>query len=226
MHFTPQAIWASTTLPVKIVLLTMLIMAIWCIYVAIERGLAYKKAEAQSRALAEAVTGALGKGDIGGALALTQAEEYEFAYLGALLRAGLTEFHARPDRDGIQAVERALDRVSIDESTALKKGFNLLASTGATAPFVGLVGTIFGIINAFQGMGESGGGDLAAISTGIAEALVATAIGITVALIGVWLFNYFNARAEKITNDMAIASEILVDWCEKHILPPFEKTAK
>jgi biopolymer transport protein ExbB/TolQ len=96
----------------------------------------------------------------------------------------------------------------------------MLATTGSTAPFVGLVGTIFGIINAFQMMGEAGGGDLAAISSGIAEALITTAIGISVAILGVWLFNYFTAKIDEITNDMQVSVQELLDWCEKQILPP------
>jgi biopolymer transport protein ExbB/TolQ len=98
----------------------------------------------------------------------------------------------------------------------------MLATTGATAPFVGLVGTIFGIINAFQSMGEAGGGDLSAISSGIAEALITTAIGISVAILGVWLFNYFTAKIDGITDDMQVSVQEFVDWCQKQILPEYE----
>ena len=97
---------------------------------------------------------------------------------------------------------------------------NILATTGSTAPFVGLVGTIFGIINAFQMMGEAGGGDLGAISAGIAEALITTALGIAVAIIGVWLFNYFNGKIDEITDDMSVSVQEFLDWCEKQVLPP------
>ena len=101
---------------------------------------------------------------------------------------------------------------------------NMLATTGATAPFVGLVGTIFGIINAFQMMGEAGGGDLGAISSGIAEALITTAIGISVAILGVWLFNYFNGKIDEITNDMAVSVQEFLDWCEKQVIPPIDSS--
>ena len=69
-------------------------------------------------------------------------------------------------------------------------------------------------------MGEAGGGDLAAISSGIAEALITTAIGISVAILGVWLFNYFNGKIDEITNDMSNSVLELLDWCEKQLLPP------
>jgi biopolymer transport protein ExbB/TolQ len=221
MHFTPQALWAATGTPVRVVLLVMMLMAVWCFYVAIERTIALAKARKQSRLLAEAVAGPLSNANAAEALAICEKEEYAESYLGHMLAGGLTEFSARKDKYGIEAAERALDRVSVTESQSLRKGMNMLATTGATAPFVGLVGTIFGIINAFQMMGEAGGGDLAAISSGIAEALITTAIGITVAIIGVWLFNYFNGKIDEITNDMSVSVQELLDWCEKQILPPF-----
>ena len=222
MHFTPQELWAATGTPVRIVLLIMMLMAVWCIYVAVERTIALAKARKQSRLLAEAVAGPLSEANSGEALAVCEKEEFENAYLGHMLVGGLKEFNARPDKYGIEAVERALDRVTITETQALRKGMNMLATTGATAPFVGLVGTIFGIINAFQMMGEAGGGDLAAISSGIAEALITTAIGISVAILGVWLFNYFNGQVEEITNDMGVSVQELLDWCEKQIIPPMD----
>jgi len=221
MHFTPQELWAATGTPVRIVLAVMMIMAIWCIFVAVERTIALHKARKQSRALAEAVAAPLQASNASEALSVCQKEEYELSYLGHMLLGGLTEFSGRPDKHGIEAAERSLERTAIAETQSLRKGMNMLATTGATAPFVGLVGTIFGIINAFQMMGEAGGGDLGAISSGIAEALITTAIGISVAILGVWLFNYFNGKIDEITNDMANSSLELLDWCEKQILPPF-----
>ena len=79
---------------------------------------------------------------------------------------------------------------------------NILATTGATAPFVGLVGTIFGIINAFSQIGSAGGGDLMTLAPAIGEALITTAFGIMVALVGVWIFNYFTGFTDKIINQI------------------------
>jgi biopolymer transport protein ExbB/TolQ len=222
MHFTPQALWAATGTPVRIVLALMMIMAVWCIYVAIERTLALAKARKQSRALAEALAGPMSSGDSEAALKLCVQEAYQVSYLGRMLQAGLVEFVARPDEHGIDSAVRGIERVSITEGASLRKGLNMLATTGATAPFVGLVGTIFGIINAFQSMGEAGGGDLSAISSGIAEALITTAIGISVAILGVWLFNYFTAKIDGITDDMQVSVQEFVDWCQKQILPEYE----
>lgn len=223
MVFTPQELWASTGTPVRLVIFVMLMMAVWCIYVTIERLIALNRARGQSRALAAEISGLLGKGDGRAALEVIRNEKYKAAYLGHLLLAGLAEFVARSDRHGIDATSRALDRATIVEGADLKKGLNILATTGATAPFVGLVGTIFGIINSFAGMAESGGGGLAAVSGGIAEALVTTAIGIMVAIMGVWMFNYFTAQIDAITNDMNVSIQELMDWCEKQLLKSSER---
>ena len=224
MHFTPQELWAATGTPVRVVLIVLMAMAIWCFYIAIERAIALAKARKQSRLLAEEVAAPLQAANAAEALAVCQKDIYAEAYLGHMLTSGLTEFAARQDKYGIEAAERALEMVSVTESQSLRKGMDMLATTGATAPFVGLVGTIFGIINAFQMMGEAGGGDLAAISSGIAEALITTAIGITVAIIGVWLFNYFNGKIDEITNDMSVSVQELLDWCEKQVIPAPGKT--
>jgi biopolymer transport protein ExbB/TolQ len=226
MEFTPQELWTHTGTPVRLVILVMLGMAIWCLWVAIDRMLFLGKGRKQSRTLADAIGGLLGAGDLAGALALVQKEEFKASYLGHLLQAGLKEFHARPDRLGIDSAQRAIERASITEGADLRRGLNILATTGATAPFVGLVGTIFGIINAFAGMAEAGGGGLGAVSAGIAEALVTTAIGITVAILGVWLFNFFTARIEAITNDMTGSMQEFLDFCEKRVAPAFGVDSK
>lgn len=218
MEFSFQEIYESTSLPVIIVIVVMLLMAVGSVYVAVDRTIALMRARAQSRRLAEAISESLASGDTAGALLIAKKPEFKAAYLGHMLIAGLQEFDDRPDSHGVEAVGRALERISITEGADLRKGLNILATTGSTAPFVGLVGTILGIINAFKGMAESGSGGLASVSAGIAEALITTAIGITVAIIGVWMFNFFTAWIDAITNDMQVSTQELIDWCEKRVL--------
>ncbi len=222
MEFTPQYIWSHMGLPVRTIMFVILIMAIGSVFVAIERSWALHTARKQSRLLAEELGPLMAKADTGAALALAQETRFKRSYLGHMLIAGLKEFNMRPDKYGIAAVERSLERVSISEGADLNKGMAILATTGSTAPFVGLVGTIFGIINAFAGMAEAGSGGISAVAGGIAEALVATAIGIAVALLGVWLYNFFNNVIENIVNDMTMSTQELLDWCHKQILPPLE----
>lgn len=225
MDLTPQHIWASMGVPAKMVVFTLLIMLFWSVYVAIERTLLFMKARRQSRDLAEAIGKPLGQGNLEGALKVAKDEAYKASYLATVLRAGLAELAARPDRHGVDAVKRVLDRVSTQENAALRKGLNVLATTGSTAPFVGLVGTIMGIINAFTMMSKEGGGDLTAISGGIAEALVTTAVGIAVAIVAIWVYNYFNAVLDDISKDVETSTKELIDWSEKEILRRAEQQA-
>ncbi len=218
MSFSFEEIWAHMGVVALTVIATLFIMSIASVYVAIERSITYWKARTQSRLLAEAIMGPLGKQDIAGALKLAKDEAYKFSYLGHMLEAGLTELSQRFDGYGRDAAHRAMERAAMRETLDLKKGTAILATVGSTAPFVGLVGTVFGIINAFAGMAESGSGGLASVSGGIAEALVTTALGIAVAIVGVWLFNYFNNRAEHIINDMTVSVQEFGDWIEKVIV--------
>lgn len=218
-------IWNQAAMPVKVVIGTMVAMGLGSTYVAIERTIALTRSRSKSRQLAETIGPEFAKGDAAKALELAQGEAFDGAYLSRTIRAGLKEFVDRPDRHGIEAAERALQRAHLDEDANLRKGFGILATTGATCPFVGLVGTIFGIIGAFQTMAE-GGGDLDKLLVPIAEALIATAIGIAVAILGVWLFNLFNTIVGAIIKDITTSELELVDWFEKQVAPAAESAAK
>src|SRR6266542_4174175 len=112
----------------------------------------------------------------------------------------------------INSVERAVEREMLIVAAELKRGLGVLATVGATAPFVGLLGTVMGIVNAFTGMAASGSGGLAAISAGIAEALITTAFGLLVAIPAVWLYNYFQTKIENLTVEMTYTSKEFVDF--------------
>lgn len=223
--FDLKHMFASMGAPAWVVVITLLGMLVFSVYVAIERTLLFRKARAQSRAVAEAITKPLGAGDVDTAAKVARGDTYSMSYLAAVLKAGLGEFAARPDKHGVEAVKRVLDRVALQENSALRKGLNVLATVGSTAPFVGLVGTIFGIISAFQVMSQEGGGDLTAISGGISEALVTTAVGIAVAIVAIWVYNYFNAVLDDIAKDIDTSSKELIDWCEKESLRRYEQQA-
>ena len=225
MEFDLVEIWHQATLPVKSVIVTMNAMGVGSVFVAIERGIALTRSRNASRALAASVGKHFAEGNASEALKVAQQDEFKVGYLARTLQAGLKEFVNRPDRHGIEAAERALQRAHIDEDASLRRGFGILATTGATCPFVGLVGTIFGIIGAFQSM-ASGGGDLDKLLVPIAEALVATAIGIAVAIVGVWLFNLFTAIVGSITKDITTSELELIDWFEKQVVNSTEAAAK
>lgn len=225
MEMTPQHLWESMGVPAKIVFFTLLAMLIASVYVLVERGMLYLKARGQSRGVGGAIAASLKDWNLEGARKIAAAPEYKASYLAALLNAGLAELAIRSDAHGVEALKRALEKVQLEENARLRTGMNILATVGSTAPFVGLVGTIFGIINAFAVMAKVGGGDLTAISGGIAEALVTTAVGIAVAIVGVWIYNYYNAVLDDITKDMQTASQELVDWAEKYVLRQAESRA-
>ena len=94
----------------------------------------------------------------------------------------------------------------------LKKGVSSLATIGSTAPFVGLLGTVVGVITAFQGIAATGSGGLGAVSAGISEALVETALGLVVAIPAVWFYNYLTGRIEYFNVEMDNSSSELVDY--------------
>jgi len=222
MDLSISEIISSISAPVWVVIIVMVIMVLWSVYVSVVPLTFKKKATNQSRDLASALAKPLSAGDAKGALAIAKKPEYAESYLGHLMAPALQEWTARPDKYGIEAVSRAMERASIIEGQALRKGLAVLATTGSTTPFVGLVGTIMGIINSFQGMAESGGGGIAGVSAGIAEALITTAIGISIAIIGVWMYNLFNGKVEKISNDMTVSAQEFLDWAEKQVLPPYQ----
>ncbi len=225
LDLSPQAVWASMGLPARLVLITMNLMLVACVYVAIERVLYFMSARGQSRALAEAIGAPLKKGDLDGAIKLAGSPAYAKAYLAAIVGAALKQYAARTDKHGIAAADRAIESVTLEEGSALRKGMNILATTGSTTPFVGLVGTIFGIINAFGTMKAEGGADIASLSGAIGEALVSTAVGIAVAIVAIWIYNYFNAVIDDILKDVTVSTHELRDFFEKDALRRSESAA-
>jgi biopolymer transport protein TolQ len=95
---------------------------------------------------------------------------------------------------GIENIARALRRATTSEITRLEKYVTFLATTGSTTPFIGLFGTVWGIMNAFKGIGESGSASLAVVAPGISEALIATAIGLVAAIPAVMAYNHFQHK--------------------------------
>jgi biopolymer transport protein ExbB/TolQ len=124
----------------------------------------------------------------------------------------------------INSAERAVERQSLIVLSELKRGMGILATVGATAPFVGLLGTTMGVVNAFTGMALTGSGGLAAISAGIAEALITTAFGLAVAIPAVWLYNYFQTRIDNITVEIVYTSKELIDYLIKSVGSEFGRS--
>ncbi len=224
--FTMAEIWQHSGLLAKSVIVMLVGMLIGSTLISIERLLAFGKATRQSMELRAAIVPHLQSGDISAALKVSQDEAYKVSYLGAILRAGLSELDLRLDRYGIDNAKMSVEKTVGQELSKLRSYLPVLATVGSTAPFVGLFGTTFGVINAFQGMASAGGSGLATISAGISEALITTAVGIGVAVVGVWLYNYFNNRVEKVAEELNSSEVDFLVWAEKQIQGPVDVAAK
>ena len=199
----------------KGVVVVMFIMSAWSIGVMIDRFLAFKAAKDQSRQFAPAVAGALREGKLDEAIKI--ADRYKKSHLAKVVVAGLQEFRAHQlssDISGeqIEASKRALERAEAIVGAELKRGVSSLATIGSVGPFVGLFGTVVGIINAFKGIASSKSTGLGAVAGGISEALVTTAFGLFVAIPAVMMFNYFTNKLEAFNVEMGNSASELIDY--------------
>jgi biopolymer transport protein ExbB/biopolymer transport protein TolQ len=215
VSFDLVSMWKAMGIPAKAVVVLMFIMSAWSIGVMIDRWIAYRAARKQSRVFAPAVALALKDGKIDEAISI--AEQNKRSHLAKVVTAGLQEFQAHQGSteisgETIEASKRALERASAIVHAELKRGVSSLATIGSTAPFVGLFGTVLGIINAFHGIASAKATGLAAVAGGIAEALVTTAFGLFVAVPAVWMFNYFTNRIDGFDVEMENSSSELIDY--------------
>jgi biopolymer transport protein ExbB len=208
------SMWNQMEWPAKTVVITMIVMSIWSFGVMFDRWIAFSAARKQSRLLVPAVAGALREGKLDEAVKI--ADRYPKSHLAKVMVAGLQEFqaHQKGDISGeeIEASKRALERAEAIVHAEMKRGISTLATIASSAPFVGLLGTVVGIIHAFQGISSEKSTGLGAVAGGISEALVTTAIGLLVAIPAVWMFNYFSNRVEAFDVEMGNSSSELIDY--------------
>ncbi len=207
-------IWADTGLVNRGIVIFLILMSVASLWVAIWKWLQFRKMATATRQFAPAFSSALESENIPEALAL--ADQYPNSHVARVLGESLREVapllnDQRAAGAAIVSCERSVEREQILLANELKSGLGILATIGATAPFVGLLGTTLGIVNSFMGMAEHGGG-LEAVSSGIAEALIATAIGLIAAIPAVWLYNYFTARLDTLFSELAYAGREMIDW--------------
>jgi biopolymer transport protein ExbB/TolQ len=201
------------------VAIVLLIMSFWSVGVAIERIYTYSQARKQSKLYAPQVAKHLKDGRLKEAIALSASKDYRYSHLAKVVQAGLQEYQFQQESGGtlnrddvLDTVRRSIQRATALTASDLKKGVNTLATIGSTAPFVGLLGTVVGVINAFTGIASTGSGGIGAVSKGISEALVETALGLFVAIPAVWFYNYLTSRLEYFNVEMDNSSSELVDY--------------
>ena len=206
-------------LPVRILMGILAIMSMWSMGVFFERLFTFTQAGKQSKMFAPQAAKHLRDGRLKDAIAISQSKNYKYSHLGKVVLAGLQEYQFQKESgvelardDLVDAVRRSIQRASALTAADLKKGMGSLATIGATAVFVGLLATTLGVINAFQGIAATGSGGLGAVSAGISEALVGTAVGLFVAIPAVWFYNYLTGRIEFFNVEMDNSSSELVDY--------------
>jgi biopolymer transport protein ExbB/TolQ len=211
--------WGNMGSVARVVAFILVAMSMLSVGVAIERYYTFMQARKQSKLYAPQVAKHMKDGRLKDALSVSQAKTYQYSHLAKVVLAGLQEYQFQQDAGGsltrddiVDTTRRAIQRAAALTSNDLKKGIPSLATIGATAPFVGLLGTVVGVINAFHGIATTGSGGIAAVSGGISEALVETALGLVVAIPAVWLYNYFTGRLEYFNVEMDNSSSELVDY--------------
>jgi biopolymer transport protein ExbB/biopolymer transport protein TolQ len=199
----------------KAVVFLLLIMSVWSLAVMIDRALYFSAARKQSREFAPKVAGALKEGRLDEAIKV--ADRSKKSHLAEVVTAGLQEFRnygsgGTVTEDQVEASQRALERSEAIVHAKLKRGLGGLATIGSTAPFIGLFGTVIGILDAFQAIATTKTSGIGAVAGGISEALVTTAFGLFVAIPAVMAFNYFTNRVEAFDVEMDNSSSELVDY--------------
>ena len=215
VRFNLLSMWEHMGWPARAVAIILLLMSIWSIGIMTDRWLAFYATRKQSRRFAPMVAGALREGKLDEAI--RAAERNKKSHLARVVTSGLREIRdagalAEIAGASIEASKRALDRAESIVHAELERGLSSLATIASTAPFVGLLGTVIGIIDAFATIQEQQGTGMTAVSGGISEALVTTALGLFVAIPAVMMFNYFTAKIKAFDVEMDNSSSELVDY--------------
>jgi biopolymer transport protein ExbB/biopolymer transport protein TolQ len=202
------------------VVIVLFVMSIYSITIMVDKTRSFRAARNQSRSFLPEFVDHLKRADFKGAVDTSR--KYKSSHLAKVVIAGLLEFindegEFKDRHDLVNACGRALDRSNALTSAEMKQGLGALATIGSTAPFIGLLGTVTGIIAAFQGIATTGSGGIAAVSAGIAEALIATAFGLFVAIPAVMAFNYFTGVLERFQVEMSNSSAELMDFFLKKL---------
>ncbi|HVP59321.1 MAG TPA: MotA/TolQ/ExbB proton channel family protein [Myxococcaceae bacterium] len=216
MQFTLTDLWHHMGLFARLIVAVLGIMSVASLVVMAERLIVFNRSRTESRNFAEKMANTLSKNDLM-TVAGTKVGD-KVGHLGRVIGAGLNALRLSTDKDKdlqVESVARALERQAQREVQSLKRGLGLLATVGSTAPFVGLLGTVMGIVNAFQSMALTGSGGLGTVSAGIAEALITTAFGLLVAIPAVMAYNYLQGWVDARAVDISESSNEFLDLVAK-----------
>jgi biopolymer transport protein ExbB/TolQ len=215
MNLSLMELYQSMGWFAKSIVIILLFMSLMVMTVAIKKLLLLRRSRKATIKFSGVFAEALQAVDFKRAAGLVQ--EHPKSHLATAFKRvfDLVSHHARDHKftaAEVASVQRLIDLNTIEQLATFRSGFGILATVGATAPFVGLLGTTMGVVNAFQGMSAAGTGGLSAITAGIAEALITTAFGLFVAIPAVWLFNYFVNRVDYIGMEINYAAKEFIDF--------------
>jgi len=213
MDLTIMGLWKSMGILAKAVVILLLGMSLISFWAFIDRFLLFMSAKKQSLQFIAKASPLIKQNRLEDVIQV--ARSFKNSHIAKVFAAGILEFQAEQggsiSYNVIEAAKRAIERATVKTTAEMKRWLSLLATVGSTAPFVGLFGTVVGIINAFKGISMTGSGGIGAVAGGIAEALVTTAMGIGVAVLAVWFFNYFVNKSDLFEVEMKNSSSELVD---------------
>lgn len=199
IDFSMWGLFAQSTLIVKLVMLMLIASSFWAWSIIVQKLIMYRKARAE----AEAFDAQFWSGEPLDEL-FEQIGTDPGGQSQRIFASGMTEWRRSHRGDGgmiagaTARIDRSMDVAIVKESESLQSGLTVLATVGAIAPFVGLFGTVWGIMHAFIGIAEAQNTNLAVVAPGIAEALLATALGLLAAIPAVIFYNKLSADADRI----------------------------
>jgi biopolymer transport protein ExbB len=201
------------------VVAVLVLMAMASLSVFVERLFVYFKSRRTSRQFAAKAAPILAKREP--AELVTLARAHGASHLAGLVASALKTYLGAVEKPGevepLELTRREVARKSEAVSAEVRRGMSVLASVGSVAPFVGLLGTVIGIISAFQGIAAEGSGGLGAVSAGIAEALIVTAIGLIVAIPSVLAFNFLSTKADNLLLALEQSRGEFMDYLENQL---------
>lgn len=217
MQFGLIEMWHAMGIVAKTVAILLIFLSILSIYLFIERQMVFAKAKRRSKQIAPELADLLKKGQVQEALTLSSKKDFKGSHLARVTAAGIKEFFEGKEanlslEEQVETAQRGCERAATIFTQELKRGLNTLATIATSSPFIGLFGTIAGIINAFRGMALTGSGGIGAVAGGISEALITTAFGIGVAIIALWCYNFLITKIDTCGAEMSNTSSQIVDF--------------
>jgi len=224
-HGILDMMWGSGW-TVRLVLLLLIALSVGCWGVALAKSVEMRRARRQSERFIEIFWDAKNLSTIQAA-----SGDLKESPVAQVFRGGYQELQrltkakrANPGDDdsielgGVDNVQRAMSRARTQEITRLERGLTFLATTASTAPFIGLFGTVWGIMNSFLGLSTTTSSSIQAVAPGIAEALIATAVGLAAAIPAVVMYNRFARQVRVLTAEMDSFGSEFLNIAERHFL--------